>query len=483
MSVQFPIYLFEEHSSSLPVWWQARDTPSTVVYLDAHLDLQQISEDRIEALKQCQTLAQIKALEAPHHLNPSPDYSFGIENFLFAASELDLITRLIWVVPPHIPRAYSASLLDIVQQMEGVSFAELSSFKTVGKDALRGTLLGLDITLCGFEDLHHLQINEPWYLDVDIDYFVRVPDDTLWADPSAVISGILAQLGNPEIATISRAVDSGFTPLSMRFIADYVEAILIQDQGLSRHYAQLTLALNHLTQGRTPLALETGRQVVESMPDCAAGHYLMSLIIAQANHADDQIRATRKKAIDLDGHYAVDLARIACGFPNRHQVCSTTLLDALGKQLSSADTSNSASSEIAVGLLYAAQGQLKLAWQLLQKQTGVFSGHCELRMAIARGILQSSEPGKAKELLELTAQSNRTRCSAQLSLGDLALHAGDTQTALSHYQKVSSYAPAWLLPLEQQALCLERLNEAEPLKQLRHIIEQRKRQLAHLISG
>ena len=73
-STDFPVHLFEEHSSSLPVWWQARHTPRTLVYLDAHLDLQQLADPQIRALTTAHTLAQFKALEAPDHLNPSPHF-------------------------------------------------------------------------------------------------------------------------------------------------------------------------------------------------------------------------------------------------------------------------------------------------------------------------------------------------------------------------------------------------------------------------
>ena len=485
MSHRFPIHIFEEHSSTLPVWWQSRKPPCTAVYLDAHLDLQKIPAGKIEALQQCQNLKQIEALEAPHHLNLSEKYAFGIENFLYAASELKLIKQLIWVVPPHIPKTYSSSLLGFVQQMEGVSFAELCSFKSVGNHALRGTLLGLDITLCSFEDLHSLKIEAPWYLDIDIDYFVRVPDDQLWIDPDTVLTSILEQLGKPEIATISRAVDSGFTPLSMRYIADYAAAILQQDQKSSSHYQQLTQALNHLSRSQTALALDIFRKAVKSKADCAASHYLMSIALDIEKQAPKQVQTARTKAIALDNHYAFDLSRVASGFPNRHRPCSAAQLDALSKQLSTIGASNTDKptpmSEIAIGLLYATHGELNMAWQLLQKQRGDFSGHSELLMAIVHGILESSEPQKAKALLEQAIKSSKTRSNAHLSLADLALSAGDTQTALHHYEKVSHYSPAWLRPLEQQALCLEKLDETALHKKLSQAIEQRKLQLTHLI--
>ncbi len=482
MNTHFPIHLFEEHSSILPVWWQSRGTPATVVYLDAHLDLQQISAAQIDSLKQCRSLNELKSLESPHHLNRSPRYAFGIENFLYAASELGLIKRLIWVVPPHIPKTYSSSLLDIVQQMEGITFSELTSFKAIEDYALRGTLLGLDITLCGYQDLHRLTIDEPWYLDIDIDYFVSVPEDRLWANPASVLKSILQQLGDPAVATISRAVGSGFMPLSMRFVADLAAAVLKQDQSTENHYRQLLAVLDQLAQHNTQSALELCRASIKNRPDCAASHYLVSMALDMDNQAVKQVSAARERAIKLDKRYAFDLTRVASGFPNRHQPLNRTQLQQLANQLERTESSQKAVAEIAVGRLYAAQGALKEAWQLLQKQTGELTDHCELSMAIARGILSSNEPVKAKTLLESAAKSDSTRCQANLLLGDLAYQSGELPRALQHYQTVSRYAPAWLLPIERQLACLQGLNDTRQIEQVRNTILQRKQRLAQLLS-
>ncbi|MDZ7841202.1 MAG: hypothetical protein U5R46_10360 [Gammaproteobacteria bacterium] len=101
MTSAFAVHLFEEHSSSLPVWWHAAAAPRTVVYLDAHLDLQQVGEERLQRLERCRSPDEVRALEAPHHLNSSPEYAFGIENFLYPAHRSGLLDRLIWVAPAH----------------------------------------------------------------------------------------------------------------------------------------------------------------------------------------------------------------------------------------------------------------------------------------------------------------------------------------------------------------------------------------------
>jgi len=478
----FPVHLFEEHSSTLPIWWQHRSKPRTAVYLDAHLDLQQTSREALHALQTCTSLQQVKALEAPHHLNPASRYAFGIENFLYPASKLNLIDRLIWVVPPHIPRQYSSALLDYIQQMNGISFAELSGFKTVGEGALRGTLLGLDITLCDFQQLHSLNISRSYYLDIDVDYFVQVPEDRLWIDPGEVIPSILNQLGDPAVATISRAVSSGFTPLSMHFLADYVAQLL---QGTpadadAAPYRYLVTALEFIYDSQATQAIEICQQAIRTQPGVAATHFICSIAMELAGRTAIEISTERARAIELEPAYAFDVSRAACGIPNRHRNIGRKPLDALATQLQQIEPDKAGLAEVAIAHLYAQSGELKQAWQLLQKQQGELQNHAELLLAIARGILESDSPQHAQPLLERAAKSSKTRTSATLFLGDLAVHQGQIKQALEHYQRAHALAPAWLLPLQRQLHCLDKLTDAVQGDKIRAIITHREQVLANL---
>lgn len=474
MPATFPVHLFEEHSSTLPVWWQNRARRCTAVYLDAHLDLQKIGDGQLLALENCQSLEQFSALEAPHHLNLNERYAYGIENFLYPASELNLIDRLIWVVPPNIPRSYSAPLLEYIQQMDGISFEELSGFVEDSNGTLRGRLLELDITICEFTDLHTLDISQQYYLDIDIDYFVKVPDDTVWADPGRVVEQVIEQLGNPAIATISRAVTSGHTPLAHRYLGDYVAAILSQDKTATLHFQNLYQATKLIENGQLKQAIALCQQNIDSRPDCAASHFILERAKLQDNESPWQLNSVR--ATELDDQYAFDVCREASGFPNRHRSLNIEQLRMLTTQLEmlAIESTERALAEIATGLLYASAGMLKQAWQLLQKQSGELINHSDLLLAIARGILASNEPQKAKQLLELALKDIKTRTTATLFLGDLAFRAGDAQQALEYYQLASKYAPAWMLPLEQQLLCFEQLGETEELDKLSERIEERK---------
>jgi len=477
-STDFPVHLFEEHSSSLPVWWQARHTPRTLVYLDAHLDLQQLADPQIRALTTAHTLAQFKALEAPDHLNPSPHFAFGIENFLYAAQRLKLIKRLIWVVPPHIPRYYSATLLKYMQQMDGVTFEELSGFKRIGDGALRGRLLGLDITLCDYPSLHSLDIEPQYYLDIDIDYFIAVPEDRLWIDPQIVISGILKQLGKPQLATISRAVNSGFTPLAMRFIGDYCAALIKQNHLDSDHFQQLYRTLFLIGQQQAGEALACAQQAAESRPACAATQFMLGIALQYTGRPGEAAKA-RKHAAGLDPHYAFDLARAASGFPNRHREIDPHQLEALRSQL---NRHSSAQARISLALLLAERGALAPAFQLFQSLQGDFKNHAPLALTIARGIPEGEQPSRVRSLLNIAANAQQTRTAASMLLGDLAYAEGAIRLALKHYIRAGEHAPAWLLPRQKQLQCLETMREYPQQQQrLKHLIQTYKRALKALV--
>src|SRR5215213_1527328 len=110
--------LFEEHASVLPHWVANGLRDATLVCLDAHLDFHYIAPDRIARLQACSTPAEIRRLESPHPLSPCRDYCYGIEDFLYAAAQLGIVRRLVWVAPPHVLVDLGATLRAL-RQMEG----------------------------------------------------------------------------------------------------------------------------------------------------------------------------------------------------------------------------------------------------------------------------------------------------------------------------------------------------------------------------
>jgi hypothetical protein len=185
------VQIFEEHAAVLAHWWEQSRAPRTVVYLDAHLDLQQLSEERLAVLESCKSGDELRELAKPHHLSPDRGYGYGIEDFLQPARRLGLVDHLVWVAPPHVPIALSfehLEHLEHLEQMDGVTFDELAAFRPDANGILHGRLLDIDLTICRYEELPAVALPTDCAVDVDMDFFVAVPGDRVWLDRPLAIS-------------------------------------------------------------------------------------------------------------------------------------------------------------------------------------------------------------------------------------------------------------------------------------------------------
>ena len=476
------IHLFEEHSSTLPVWWAESNSPRTIVYLDAHLDLQRTSEDSITALRSCTTVDEIRALESPNHLNPSTRYAFGIENLLYPAHRLGLIERLVWVAPPHIPRQYSPPLIEYMQQMDGITFDELVGFESLGGNTLRGSLLGLDITICDYDQLDTLGLETPYYLDIDIDYFVEVPADRIWVDPGVVIDKVLDQLGEPELVTISRAVGSGFTPPAFRYVGDYIHSQLSGNQADFDYYRQLNAAVGKLATGNIEEGRAACARLTETQPDRAAAFYIQGL--STTEHADRQNLLAN--AGRLDSQYAFDLAREAIGLLHRKKPRESGQMQSLKQALGKIDPASKqrTTAELVVAHLLSLGGDSATALELLGRQTGDYADHEEVLIAIAAGQLDKPEKRtQTRELLQRVRRGTKNATIANLYLGDLDAAQRDYRAALAHYTAARDNAPAWMLPLERMHDCYRALEMHDRQVRMQREIERRVKLLNRVVDG
>jgi hypothetical protein len=158
----------EEHSSQLHVWHELGWKNVTLIYFDAHLDFQHISDSRIEKLKQCHTTAEIAQLEKPHHMIPDKGYSYSIEDFLFAAHRLGIVQHVIWVMPTSNEQLKNPiNSIRMLQNRDGFGLKDFTSFEIVG-NTVTATPLGLKLTICGYQDLQNLKLPENTFIDIDI---------------------------------------------------------------------------------------------------------------------------------------------------------------------------------------------------------------------------------------------------------------------------------------------------------------------------
>jgi tetratricopeptide (TPR) repeat protein len=438
--------IFEEHSSVLPHWWRVGLRARTVVYLDAHLDLQYVSADRIGRLEQCRTAEQVAALEKPHDLCPDGGFSYGIENFLYPAARLGLVGRLIWVAPPHVTSGYADRAVAQLRQMDGVQPEDLASFRRVD-GRIEGRLLGLDVALCDFRALERLAVPPDCAIDIDVDYFVRVPGDAPWIDPRIVVDALRGLARARSEITISRSVSSGFTPLRHRFLGDYVAALWEQRTDDAEHYARLFELDRRLRAGERDAAARALGEETARRPDCAATWFLMGL--AQADPADAE--HCRARAAQISPAYAPSVLREACGIRHRRLAIDRAHLMRLERELARLAPAEQGLGYAAMGLLYSAFGDLHGALGCYRGASTSLGTQGQLALEIGTLLLRAGRPDEALPFLRVASEDDKDRSVALGYLADVLRGSGELEAALVHLEHAHGAAPCWDVPLQQLA--------------------------------
>jgi len=440
--------IFEEHAAALVEWQRRELYGQTLIYLDAHLDLQFIDEERMARLAATKSVEEFAALEKPDHLLPDGGYVFGLENFLYAASQLGIINHLIWVAPPHVDVSHSQHVLDHVQQMDGVTFDELTLFKKSDGGWYEGTLLGLEITICNLAHLPLIPAPAEYLIDIDADFFVALPQDRAWTGPATVYEVLQRSFATPILVTVSRSVGSGFMPLRYRYFADYLEALWLQRAEVAAHYARLfqfDRKLSNESNGELLAGLEAE---LESFPECPATHYLYARYNEGAIDHDAE-------ATSLCPSYRYDPVRLASETANRYLPSAVPALDNLHQEFVESMSASPAEGFVALGLAYAERGVPQKA---LHCYRAYGKPHPHLALAIAGLLAGPSDRNLRQELLEVAAREDASATSAHLQLAELAIGDHDFARAKSHLEKAHTAAPAWMEPLKKLAWLHEQLN-------------------------
>lgn len=427
----------------LPLWWSEARGARTVVYLDAHLDLQYVNPQRVRRLEQCTSAEQVAALEKPHDLYPDGAYSYSLENFLYPASRLGLLGRLIWVAPPHVRTGYAEKVIGQLRQMDGVLPEELGSFRRVDR-RFEGRLLGLDITLCDFRELERLALPADALIDIDVDYFVRVPGDEPWIDPREVFEVLRGLPLASEQITLSRSVGSGFTPLRYRFLGDYLAALWERRSDDAEHYARLFELDRVLRAGGRDAAARGLDAEAACRPDCAAGWYLLGLAQADPAHAERCL----SRAAQISAAYAPSVLRAACEIRNRRLATDRARLMRLGRELKAAAPAEQGPGYVALGLLCCAFGDLKGALDSYRSASAMLGGQSQLALEIARLLLAAGRADEAVEFLTIALEDDKDRSAAHGYLAFVLRRRGELEGARSQLEQAHRAAPCWDEPLK-----------------------------------
>jgi tetratricopeptide (TPR) repeat protein len=454
--------IFPEHASVLPEWKLGNVTGITLIYLDAHIDLQFVSQERIEALKNCSTADELAKFEKPHHMMPDLGYSYSIEDFLYPAYRLGMISHLVWVCPPmQDDSQHEQKIQDIfkkLQVMEGVSLEELSSFQQVG-NTLTGKLLGLKVTICQYGDLAGMSLPADSSIDIDIDYFIALPADEPWIDPQVVFASLKELPLTADLVTLTRSVSSGYTPLRYSFIADYLAALWQEDRLTAAHYSRLFNLDSQLRRGDRDTAIAGCLGEVRQFPDCAATYYLLSLAELESELA----RQYALKAASLDPNYGDDILRSINELASRDLKFDPAKLEALEQQLATSDITRSelATAHFVLGLLYSKLGNLRKVFKHHQIYKKILNRHPKLNLSLGNLLIQAGQPQRAISFLRAALADDMSVCGAHTSLGIIYAKQGDLQQAREHFLKVSEMMPAFSPPVNVLAKIYKQMGDEQ----------------------
>jgi hypothetical protein len=446
--------VFEEHSSVLAHWWREHCRLRTVVYLDAHLDLQYVNPERIRRLTQCSSADQVTALEKPHDLCPDRQFSYSLEDFLYPASRLGLIGRLIWVAPPHVRTGYSEKVVEQLRQMDGVGADDLMSFRRVD-GRIEGRLLGLDLTVCELGQLDGITLPADSLIDIDVDYFVAVPGDRAWIDPKEAFALLRRLPQQGDYVTISRSVGSGFTPLRHRFLGDYLAALFEDRPDEILHYSRLFELERELSAGHRDSAAQALGAQVSRRPDCPAAWHLLGLAQPDAAAA----ARCHARAASLSPAYRPSVLRAACEIRHRRLRADLAYVARLERQLADAPEAEQALACAAVGLLWCGFGELGRALACYRRASASLGSQSELALQIGKLFLRAGKADEAAKFLAAALEDDKARGAAHGYLAQIFARSGRLDEARLHLEQAHQAAPCWREPLEALAGLYRTLGE------------------------
>lgn len=412
--------VFEEHASVLPWWVQRGVRGATLVVLDAHLDLQPIDAGSLARLRGCADADAMRALQWSDPFLAPGDACFGIEDFLYPAARIGLVDHVVWVAPPHAMRAGFGPALERLVQMDGITLADLDSLQLSDDGWIDGRLAGVAVSACTLQTLGQRALPAGWLLDIDIDFFVDVPTDSLWMDPLQVLRALRALPGAPEELTVSRSAGSGFTPQHLRGVADILAAAWggsVDDEA---------------ARSRLP-------------PDSDLG---------------DMLTATHSRKLPFD---AAKLRQAR---------------DALVSQAPGMMAERAARAWVALGRLACELGHGDAALEADARACALGHAHPELALALALGLLAADEPARAQTFVQRALSHGSTRARTLALRAWLAGAASDLDTARRCCHAEAQATPANAAAMRRLARLCDRLDDPVAADRARAAADDAARRLA-----
>jgi len=211
-----PIVAMEEHCEALFAWKAAAIQDAWCWHMDAHLDVGRdgLSGPVLERLANCDTYlsARQQGLCGNAYL---PWGGLHCGNYLYAAIQQGIVSRLTWVLPPDLPGPLLRSWAQ--EHVNGWLDLTVDEWVSLGEEQgyVSGTLLGIPFQLGVAEALP--RPGRAVLLDVDLDYFLT-QQGQIWQDPKACSP---SDFPPSLLTTVAYSVVGGYTPTAFRHLAGY----------------------------------------------------------------------------------------------------------------------------------------------------------------------------------------------------------------------------------------------------------------------
>lgn len=218
-----PIFLFEDHCESYIHWKDAQLKNLCVIHVDAHLDVavDGLDSETIEAVKNCRSGDELEEFRKNDDILWG---GFHPGNYLYPAMLDGTVSKLIWVIPPHLTKGQDLLLWTKEETANWVdmSLSDYDSLK-YSEGRVTGSLLGCVFEVCLLEDLKVNEDNYVW--DIDIDYMID-EKDLIWITPQKLFKGLNNAAPLPSMVTMAYSVKGGYLPPQHKFLGNMLNEII-----------------------------------------------------------------------------------------------------------------------------------------------------------------------------------------------------------------------------------------------------------------
>ena len=236
-----PIFLFEDHCESYLHWKDAGLKDLCVVHVDAHLDVadEGLTKETLEKLAACKTAAEMEEYRKNEDILWG---GFHPGNYLYPAMKDGTVSRMIWVIPEHLPGGseFLPWAREHLQEWMELSLSDYDSLHNEGNKIV-GKLAGFDFEICFLKDLDCSSPNIVW--DIDTDYLID-NYDYAWKSPMELVEYLTKKAPNPEMITIAYSVNGGYLSPEQKYLGDMVKLAI--EQGIPDDMAE---NYHHILEG------------------------------------------------------------------------------------------------------------------------------------------------------------------------------------------------------------------------------------------